>query len=168
MRKKLYLVVGASGTGKDYVVDKLCNELGMKKVISRTTRKPRYQGENTHQFISNEQADKEYGHAIARTVFNGNRYYTLAEDLYGADFYIIDPKGVSSINDNILEHFNYETVYIKVNWWTRFKNMKKRGDSLKNILKRLVNDYKEFKGFKGQQNFKCSNDFYNYIRKNNL
>lgn len=167
MRKKLYLVVGASGTGKDYIVDKLCKDLGMKKVISRTTRKPRYQGEDTHMFVMDQQADMEFDKAIAKTIYNNNRYYTLISDLIGADFYIIDPKGVHSINENVLGQLNYEIAYIKVSWWIRFKNMRKRGDKLKNIISRLINDYKEFKNFKGQVNFKSSNDFYTYV-KNNL
>lgn len=168
MRKKIYLVVGASGSGKDYIVDKLCEKFDMKKVISRTTREPRYKDEATHIFVTNEQADKEFGYAIAKTIYNGNRYYTLIEDLVKADFYIIDPKGVYSINDDILEQFSYEIIYIKTSWWTRFKNMKKRGDKFSSILKRLINDHRAFKGFEGQVNFKTSDEFYSYMTKNNL
>ena len=146
MRKKIYLVVGASGSGKDYIVDKLCEKFDMKKVISRTTREPRYKDEATHIFVTNEQADKEFGYAIAKTIYNGNRYYTLIEDLVKADFYIIDPKGVYSINDDILEQFSYEIIYIKTSWWTRFKNMKKRGDKDSVIWERVKHDANAFIG----------------------
>lgn len=164
--KKLNLVVAASGTGKDYIVDKLCKEFGMKKVKSRTTRKPRYDGEDTHIFISKEQGLREFNspNIVARTNYNGYMYYTLPEDFKDIDFYIIDVEGVRSMNDNILSQLNCRVVFIDAPWYIRFKHMRKREDSLFSILNRLWLDRKEFTGFKGDLNFKSSNEFYEFIK----
>lgn len=161
--KKIYLVVAASGAGKDYVVDKLCKEFNKQKVISRTTRPPRYQGENTHLFVGDYMANKEFDNAIAKTVFNGYRYYTTEFDLLNKDFYNIDPTGVRTMRNK--EKYNIEVVYIKSNWYIRFKHMIKRGDKLRNIISRLINDRKEFKDFRGDLNFKSSDEMYKYFKE---
>lgn len=159
--KTLYLIVAASGGGKDYITDKLCKEFGKKKVISRTTRQPRFKGENTHLFVSEEQADKEFNGAVAKTIFNGYRYYTTKEDLQSSDFYAIDPQGVYSLKDKS----NMMTVFINAPWYRRAWNMKKRGDSIKSIIVRLRHDRKAFKDFEGDLNFKSSQDYYNYFKE---
>lgn len=162
-RKKLYLVVAKSGVGKDYVVDKLCKEFDKKKVISRTTRKPRYEGENTHLFVSEKMADEEFNNSVAKTIFNGYRYYATEFDIATADFYIIDPHGINKMRDK--DKFNVEIVFIKSNIFIRIYHMLKRGDKFKNIISRLNNDKKEFKGFKGDLNFKSSKQMYEYFKE---
>ncbi|MEG1310484.1 MAG: hypothetical protein RR942_06525 [Romboutsia sp.] len=159
--KILYQVVGASGSGKDYIVDKICEEFNKKKVISRTTRKSRYKGENTHLFVSEKMADTEFGTAVAKTNFNGYRYYTTYDDIDNKDFYIIDPAGVESMKKQ--NKLKTTSVFIKTPWYIRAWHMKKRGDGLKNILSRLRNDKVEFKNFTGDLNFKSSKRMYNYF-----
>ncbi|MGL5149904.1 MAG: hypothetical protein ACRC7N_04920 [Clostridium sp.] len=162
-KDKLYLVVAASGTGKDYAVDYLCKNRGFKKVTSRATREPRFIGEDTHKFVSDEQADMEFNRedVIAKTDYNNKRYYTLPEDLEGKNFYIIDVKGVNSMNKNNY----YKAIFIKSPWYIRFKHMRKRGDKLLSILNRLWIDRKEFKGFKGDITFESSNEMINYFER---
>lgn len=162
MNKKLFLIVAGSGTGKDYVVDKLCKEFHKEKVISRTTRKKRFKYEDTHMFVPNIQADIEFNNSIARTIFNGNRYYAMLEDLKGKTFYIIDKKGVESISNNA--NIDALTVFIDCPWHIRAKQMRKRGDSICNIISRLINDRREFKGFKGDLNFNSSQEMYEYFK----
>ena len=162
-KKTLYLVVAASGVGKDYVVDKLCKEFDKKKVISRTTRKQRYKGENTHIFVSEQMADEEFDNAVAKTVFNGYRYYATEFDLRFSEFYIINPGAISEMKHK--DQFNIIVVYIKSNIFIKTYHMIKRGDKLKNIISRLINDRKEFKGFKGDLNFKSSNEMYEYFKE---
>lgn len=162
-KKTLYLVVAASGMGKDYVVDKLCKEFNKKKVISRTTRKQRYEGEDTHIFVSEKMADEEFDNAVAKTVFNGYRYYATEFDVCNSDFYIIDPNGIYEMKNK--DKYNPVIVYIKSNIFVKTYHMIKRGDKLRNIISRLINDRKEFKGFKGDLNFKSSNEMYEYFKE---
>ena len=74
MNKPLYLVCAKSFTGKDYIVDKMCKDFNMSKVISKTTREPRYAGENTHVFVTKEQSLKELPNSLADTYFDYNYF----------------------------------------------------------------------------------------------
>lgn len=145
MKKHLFLIVGNSGSGKDYMVDKACEDFKMKKVISRTSREPRYEGENTHLFVSLGQALNEIDDSIAETYYHGNYYYTIKEDFDETGFYIIDTKGVKSFRGNILDDFEIHTIYIKVPTIVRAYRMLKRGDGFKSMWSRLRTDRKEFK-----------------------
>lgn len=96
----LMLVAGESGSGKDTAVDIACRMSGAKKVVSCTTR-PRREGEgDTHIFLSREEfeaVDATDGWA-ARTEFDGHLYGARWKDVREADYYIIDPAGVRSLN----------------------------------------------------------------------
>lgn len=144
-KKHLFLIVGPSGSGKDYMVDKACEDFCINKVISRTSRKPRYEGEDTHLFVSLGQALNEIDDSIAETYYHGNYYYTIKDDFTDSGFYIIDTKGVKSFKGNILDDFVIHTIYIKVPTIVRAYRMLKRGDSFKSMLSRLRTDRKEFK-----------------------
>lgn len=160
----LFLVVGASGSGKTYIVDKICKDFNLQQVYSATTRKPRYNGEIGHVFVSKEQAEKDWDNAVAKTYYNNEMYYTTVEMLENKMFYVIDPYGVNNFNRSLVEK-PIQILYIKSPWYIRVFNMFKRGDSLKNIIKRLLLDRKEFKEFRGGIEFKSSNELYDYIER---
>lgn len=143
----LYLIVGASGSGKSYICNKICKNFNKSEVISRTTRQPRYKGEETHIFVSQEQADKEFQNSIAKTIFDGNLYYVLKEDIQGKDLYVIDPNGVKSLK---IDKSNTMIIFLKVGLIKRVVNMRKRGDKFKSIVKRIINDRKVFKEFENK------------------
>lgn len=146
-RQILYFIVSKSGTGKDYITDKLCKEFGKSKVISATTRSLRKGEKDTHRFVSNEVADKEFDKALGKTVFNGNRYYTTLDDVKDKDFYIIDQKGIETFDySKLREELNTEVhvIYVKSKWYVRVYHMLKRGDSVKSIIGRLKHDKKNY------------------------
>lgn len=158
----LWLVVGASGSGKTYIINKICQQFNMKQVNSRTTRNPRYECEIGHKFVSDKQADIEFDNAVAKTNYNGYRYYTTVEDLEESDFYVIDVQGVNTFDYSKVNK-KVKILFIKAPWYIRAFNMLKRKDKIKDIINRLLLDRKEFKEFKGDLNFKNSNDLYNYF-----
>ena len=53
MSKKLFCVLGETASGKDTLTKKLCDETGMKQVISYTTRNRRDNEGDTHIFVDN-------------------------------------------------------------------------------------------------------------------
>lgn len=165
--KVLFLILAKSSTGKDFIVDKICKDFNKQKVISRTERKPRWESENTHLFVSHEQAYKEYDRndVIAKDIVYGNRYYTLPEDdIKNKDFYIINPQGIRKMKKNDL---NLCIVYLKVNPLLRFLRIIKR-DKLK-AFKRLILDIKEFKGAEDMADIVCTpKEFYNMFEKGEL
>ena len=91
--KNIYLIVGCSGSGKTTITEQLEQKYGLKSIQSYTTRKPRYDGESGHTFVSDEEFDK-LTDMVAYTEFAGNRYCAIAEQVENNDLYIIDPKGV--------------------------------------------------------------------------
>ena len=63
----LFLLVGKSGSGKDTIADLLLRLFGIKKVKSVATRNPRYEGEDTYYFVS----DEEYDAVLSWMYLNG-------------------------------------------------------------------------------------------------
>ena len=97
------LIAGKSGTGKDYLAG-LMMKNGLKLCKSYATRPPRYEGEDTHVFISKEEADaipeKE---KFAKTVINGFDYFTTGEQAYANDMFTMDPQGIRDITSAMPE-----------------------------------------------------------------
>ena len=56
-QKNIFLVMGESGSGKDTITKELSNKYGLKVLKSYTTRPKRYDDEDTHIFISEEEFD---------------------------------------------------------------------------------------------------------------
>jgi len=94
----MILIIGRTGTGKDYLARELCKQ-GLSAVCSYTTRPPRFSGEATHLFISPEEAGR-ITDKVAVTNINGYEYFATAEQMKGCDIYIIDPNGTSELLKN--------------------------------------------------------------------
>ena len=148
MSERLFLLVGKSGSGKDFIVQAL-EEAGLaKRAVSRTTRniRPGEPEEGVHKWkeVGDYYNDKDAGIIVADTYFNGNYYWTTVEDLKEANIYIIDEAGVDSMNDNVYSYLNCEVVYLYSPLKTRFRNMMNRGDGLCKAISRILNDRKMF------------------------
>lgn len=180
----LLLICGWGGSGKDYAVDEICKDLGLKdaKVLSYTTRKPRYEGESTHTFIDEEfyEACKEKGNILAYTYQNNAHYFVTPECLKDKKFYIIDKPGVEymlkKIDDNKdLDNElkmngidNLLVIYLDPNKLKVAYNLLfRRKLSLSDTIKRMWQDYKIYKGmrktFPTPLVFKHQRDMIDYI-----
>lgn len=111
------LIVGRTGTGKDTLRETLEKDYGFQFVKSYTTRKPRYQGEDTHIFITHEQA-KTFNETdkVASTFINNqndlpDEYFATFDQVLTADAYIIDPIGVEKLIKNMPDTI-FEIIYI--------------------------------------------------------
>ncbi|WP_297634521.1 hypothetical protein [uncultured Clostridium sp.] len=147
---ELFLVVAPSGSGKDYLVSKMCSKFGLKKVTSRTTRKPRFSGEKSYKFKTISEWNKEKSEAIAPAYYCGNHYWTMKGDLENANFYIVEPSGIDAVKESGLE---FKVIYINTPILRRIKYMRRRGDKFISILKRIANDIRGFKGVKSKADF---------------
>lgn len=142
----LILLVGKSGSGKTTIAKNL-EHYGLKQVQSYTTRKPRYEGEVGHIFVT----ESEYRHIpdkAATTRFNNYDYCATHQQCEDADIYVIDPHGIESFKRNYHGSKKWLTVYLDVNPFTRFIRMVKRGDGVFAALERLRHDRDSFKDFK--------------------
>lgn len=140
MNNTLYLFVGPSGSGKTTIAELVENRYDYKPIQSYTTRKPRYQGETGHTFISNDEFDM-LKNIVAYTEYNGNKYGTTQEQIDESNLYIVDIPGV----ETLLRNYQNEerpicVIYFDSSVCTRINRMIDRGDSDMSIISRLLQD----------------------------
>ena len=142
MNKPLFLFVGKSASGKTTVADMLEKD-GYAQIASYTTRKPRYDGEIGHTFVTDEEYDK-LENIMASTLYNGHRYCTTLEQVQKADLDVVDIPGVETLLQNY-DKVNREiyVLYFSVDVYHRINRMIERGDSSAQIISRLLTDEKE-------------------------
>ena len=97
----LYCIIGRTGTGKDYLAKKL-EERGLRVLKSYTTRPMRVENEDTHIFITPEEA-KDYTDRVAQIKINGYEYFATREQAKNSDVYIIDPVAFDELSANMPE-----------------------------------------------------------------
>lgn len=157
MHDTIYLVCGPSGSGKSAIIDYLCSNYGFVELKSYTTRPKRFEAENTHTFISNAEFDK-LTDICAYTDYGNNRYCATTEQVNNSDFYAIGPSGIEYFKNNYNGDNNVKVIYIYTSIVIRFLRMIKRGDSLCNVIKRLIIDSKEFKHKKDSSDIIINNN----------
>lgn len=105
----MLLISGRTATGKDELVNYLTH-FGAKKVVSYATRPKRFEGEETHRFISPEEAAK-ITNRVAETKIGQYEYFVTADQVRHADVYIIDPIGVKCLSETMPNH-DFNLVYL--------------------------------------------------------
>ena len=164
----IFLIVGCSGSGKTTITEQLEQKYGLKSIQSYTTRKPRYDGETGHIFISDEEFDK-ITDMVAYTEFDSKRYCATAEQVENNDLYIIDPKGVDFFMKAYKGSKTPKIIFISSNLTTRYERMVERAETkgkshqeaIESSLARIANDAGEFYDYiQGQA-------WIDYVCKNN-
>lgn len=110
----LLCVLGRTASGKDSLVDKLCERTGLKAITSYTTRPRRENEGDTHIFTTKETYEQMQveGNVAAYTEIANNLYWTTIDQLYANDIYIIDPNGVKTLKNLNLPNLRLVSVYI--------------------------------------------------------
>ena len=157
-RKIVFLVIGRSGSGKDTLVNYMCQKYGLKKLKSYTTRPPRQNEEDTHIFISPKDVQKYRDDIIAYTKIGEFEYFATKSQLKDINFYIIDPKGVQDLEKipNLKEEFSFIKLLIYLPEKERKKRIALRGDSEEAFLKRQEGEKQQF------DNFELQTDLFDY------
>lgn len=156
----VFLIIGKSGAGKDTIVKELCDRYGYKRLISYTTRQRRYEGENTHTFISEMEyvTHRDNGDIVAYTFYNGNHYFATMGQLYECDLYVIDPAGVNYLKERA-KHINLIGIYLDIDSTGQMVRMLKRGDRFDQAVRRIENDREAFANIDTQwHKINASND----------
>jgi len=142
MNKPLFLFVGKSASGKTTIANTLEYD-GYSQISSYTTRPPRYENEQGHIFITDEEYDN-LNDIMAFTLYNNYKYCTTLEQVKYADIYVVDVDGVSTLLDNYdLINRDIKIIYFDAIVYTRIQRMISRGDSDMEIVKRLLTDEKK-------------------------
>ena len=154
--KPLLLLIGKSGSGKDFI-SQLFNS---RNVVSHTTREPR-EGEvnGVNKWFETKDSMKELilRQVLAYTKIEGNVYCATIADVEDKDVYIIDPAGVEFFKEQA-EIFNYKrpitVLYIYAVWYKRLYRMIRR-DGVSKAVKRFWSDRVTFKNL--QYDYKIIN-----------
>ena len=108
-----FLIVGRTATGNDTLASILTYKYKWKFVKSMATRPKRYDDEDTHVFISEEQANAiPLEDRVAYTEIGEYQYFATKEQVQESDAYIIDPNGVKVLLEKMPEE-NFIIVYIR-------------------------------------------------------
>lgn len=153
--KKLFCVVGRTGTGKDSLVDLVCSSLGMKKVKSYTTRERRSgEGDDSHVFIKPVEIDQFKGRMAAYTKIGEVEYFATIDQVLEGDFYVIDPNGL----DDFRERWDFNkfpisivVIYITVPKMTQLSRLLGRGDNAEKSNSRMLAENDQFGEFEVKQ-----------------
>lgn len=144
----LLCVMGRSASGKDTLVQKLCERTGLKQIISYTTRERRVNEGETHIFISDDEYQKleESGQIAAFTQIGQYKYCCTISQLYENDVYVIDPVGVENLRKLNLPNLRLVTVFINVPDSVREERaLNKRGDDKMKWRVRNRNEAEQFR-----------------------
>ena len=96
----------------------------LKQLCSVTTRPRRYPGEDTHVFVSEEEANK-MTERVAETVIAGYQYFATVGQFEECDVYVIDPRGLSCVCTKA-PHIPTYAVYVTANDDVRLNRAKSR------------------------------------------
>lgn len=137
----LFLLVGKSGSGKDTMADLLLKLFGLKKVKSVATRNPRYEGEDTYYFVSDEEYDA--ANLCQHVIFSGCRYGAAVEEVDSSSLFAICPNGMPELLENY-KNRPIVAIYLDTTDETRRERMTKRGDAPASIETRIKHDAESF------------------------
>lgn len=144
----LLLIIGRTASGKDTLVNKLCERAGLKQLISFTTRNRRQNEGVTHQFVSEDDYQKMLNNnqVAVDTNIVGNYYWSTIEQLYEADLYIVDYIGYKKLKKLNLPNLRLITVFINTPDKLREERaLNKRKDDRFVFRKRNLDESKQFR-----------------------
>lgn len=144
----LLCVMGRTASGKDTLVNKLCERTGLKQLISYTTRERRVNEGDTHIFVTEEDYNqaKSNGQIAAFTKIGRYKYWCTIEQLYSVDCYVIDYDGLQHLRALNLPNLRLVTVFINVPDDIREdRALNKRKDDRIKFRERNVNERDQFR-----------------------
>ena len=144
----LLLIAGKTASGKDSIVNMLCNRANLKAVTSYTTRPRREGEEDTHIFVSEDIYEQMRADNIiaAYTKISGYHYWTTIDQIYSNDIYIIDYEGIKTLRQLNLPNLRFITIFINTPDELREERaLNKRRDDKFVFRKRNLDETKQFR-----------------------
>ena len=141
---KLFCIMGETASGKDTLTKKLCEDTGMKAIVSYTTRPRRTNEDDTHIFVDDSVYEQMKDNLAAYTEINGFRYWTTIDQIWDNDIYIIDPNGLETLENLGLEDIDICSIYINVPLEVRLERALYRGDSVEDFFSRNKSEMRQF------------------------
>ena len=160
--KPLMCILGCSGSGKTTICNELEKQYGLKQIPSYTTRKPRFEGEKGHTFISED----EFKHLsyeqpfVAYAETTGAKYGVTTAMLENEKYslYVIDYSGLKYLKEHYKGNRKIISVFVDCPLMQRTDRLENRykGDTSK-VLARLEHDEEEFRNASEVCDFKIFN-----------
>lgn len=142
MKNKILCIIGRSGSGKTTIAEKL-EKRGFTAVQSYTTRKPRFEGERGHTFVTDEEFDK-LENILAYNEYNGARYCTTMEQIDNSDVYVVDIPGLKMLREKYHGLKRIVAAGLMVSEGVARDRMLSRGDSNEKVKSRISEDNTAF------------------------
>lgn len=115
-KPSIICIIGESGSGKSTLAEYIDHNFCVPLIQSRTTRPPRYDGENGHTFVSDAEFDSyDDSKKLAYTTFGSHRYCCLTDDVKDENVYVIDEFGVKYLKANFGDKYNIKTIRVTCN-----------------------------------------------------
>lgn len=152
----LLCIMGETACGKDSLVEKLCERMGTKQLISYTTRNRRVGEGDTHRFVTEEDFNqmRAEGQIAAYTEIAGNHYWSTIDQLYASDFYIVDYNGVKTLKNLNLPGLRIVTVYVNtLEEIRRDRAINQRKDRIEDFRIRSFSEQAQFREMKKNVDF---------------
>lgn len=144
------IVVGYGGSGKDYLVDKLVTEKGMKRSVSYTTR-PMRKGEKNgtiYNFVDKETFIKmvENGEFHEWEEFKQGWYYGCTKESFEeCDLFIKTVGGLSQMTKE--NRKKCTVVFLDIPKEVILERLNERNDNNDDSIRRMEADERDFKDF---------------------
>lgn len=143
----MIVIIGASASGKTEISKILQNKYGYNKCVTTTTRAMRpneVDGVDYH-FISKEEFNKRISNNefIEHATYNNNYYGINKKDTNNNALVVVEPYGANTLIKELKDEVYI--VYVESDYELRKKRMISRGDQIKDIEQRLLNDEEVFK-----------------------
>ena len=131
-KKTILCTVGRTGSGKNYISERLSTILDYPLVVSHTTRPKRDNETNgvEHWFDTKEEFNAliQNNTMIAYTKIGEYEYCALLEDISDNAIYIIDPHGIEYLKQNFKDQINLKIIYIYCDEYIRRARASTRSD----------------------------------------
>lgn len=107
-----YLIIGRTGSGKDYMAKILSEKYNLKILKSYTTRPQRNEQDDGHTFITPEEAATIADRIAEWKLDNDIEYFATKQQVRDNDIYIINPEAAIRLYTNMVELVDLKIIYI--------------------------------------------------------
>ena len=158
----MVVLIGESASGKSSIEKNLVIHYGFNKIVSYTTRSPRYGEVNgiDYHFINTEKflELKEQGFFAETAIYNNWYYGTAKEDCTNNKVAVLTPHGLRQISK--IKDIDIVSFYINVPRRDRLIKILQRGDNIEEAYRRNVSDVGMFDGIEDEVDFIINNPNY--------
>lgn len=158
----MIVLVGESASGKSSIERDLKTYYGYEKIVTYTTRFPRYgevDGIDYH-FISDDKFSelKDQGFFAEVAQYNGWNYGTAKEDCTNDKVVVLTPHGLRQVSK--IPDINIISFYINVPRRDRLIKILQRGDNIEEAYRRSLSDVGQFDGIEDEVDYVINNEGY--------